>query len=79
MGLGDMFEGFLFKIALKKGVKAAVAVAGTAVASNAALAQAGVTVDITKLETFLMSAGAGLITMALNWAKVKTRIGAKLL
>lgn len=79
MGLGTMFEGFLFKIALKKGVKAAVAVAGTAIAANEGLAQAGVVIDITKLETFLMSAGAGLITMVLNWAKVKTKWGAKIL
>ena len=79
MGLGAMFEGFLLKIALKKGVKAAVAVAGTAIAANESLVHAGITVDITKLETFLMSAGAGLITMVLNWAKVKTKIGAKIL
>lgn len=79
MGLGDMFEGFLFKIALKKGVKAAVAVAGTALASNAALAQAGVSVDLSKLEISLMSAGTAAITMLLNWAKVKTKLGAKFL
>ena len=79
MGLGEMFEGFLFKIALKKGVKAAVAVAGSAVAANAGLAQFGVTVDITKLETALLSTGAALITMVLNWMKTKTKLGMKFL
>lgn len=79
MGLGEMFEGFLFKIALKKGVKVAVSVAGTAIASNAALAQAGVAVDITKLETFLLSTGAAFITVALNYLKTKTQLGAKYL
>lgn len=73
--LRDMFEGFILKMALKKGAKAFVGVLG----STAALQQAGVSVDVTKLETWLIATASSLVTMGLNWAKVKTKIGAKLL
>lgn len=75
MGLRDVLEGFVFKIALKKGVKTLVGV----VASAGALQAAGVSVDVTKLETWLMATGASLVTMGLNFLKVKTSIGRKLL
>lgn len=75
MGLKDILEGFIFKIALKKGVKTLVGVVGSA----AVLQQAGFSVDVTKLETWLMSAGAAAITMALNYLKVKTSLGKKFL
>lgn len=73
--LKDLFEGFLFKIALKKAVKSVVGVVGSA----AALQQAGVNVDVTKLETWLTAAGAGAVTALLNWLKVKTSLGKKFL
>ena len=75
MGIKELVEGFVFKIALKKGVKTLVGVVGSA----AVLQQAGFNVDVTKLETWLMSAGAAGITMALNFLKVKTSLGKKLL
>lgn len=75
MGLRDMFEGFILKIALKKGVKTLVGVVGSA----AVLQQAGVNVDVAKLETWLMGLGASAVTMVLNYLKVKTAIGKKLL
>lgn len=75
MGLKSLVEGFLFKIALKKGVKSALGV----LASINGLEAAGVQLDTSKLEQFLLSAGAAGVTMLLNFLKVKTKIGAKLL
>lgn len=69
--LRSLFEGWLLKIALKKGAKAALGV----VASAKILQEAGVSVDAAKFETWLMAAGAAAVTMALNWAKVKTPLG----
>ena len=82
MGLADMFEGFLFKVALKKGVKVAVAVIASAVASAKiapVLQTAGVHVDLTQMELGMTSAGTAGITMLLNWLKVKTSVGKKYL
>lgn len=75
MGIKDMLEGFIFKIALKKGVKALVGVIGSVVV----LQQAGVNVDVAKLETWLMGVGTAGVTVALNYLKVKTSLGKKFL
>lgn len=75
MGIREAFEGFILKIAVKKGVKTLVGVVGSA----AVLQQAGVSVDVTKLETWLMALVASGVTMALNWLKVKTSLGKKFL
>ena len=75
MGIKSMVEGFILRIALKKGVKAAVG----AIISIKGLAAAGVTVDATALEQFLLSAGTGAVAMALNYLKIKTKLGAKFL
>lgn len=82
MGLKDMIEGWVLKVALKKGVKAVVSVILSAVASAKIaplLAQGGVTIDPQQLELGLTAAGAGAITMGLNWLKVKTKLGQKFL
>ena len=71
----DLFEGWVLKIALKKAAKAAASVVGSA----AVLQQAGVSVDPLALETWLTATGAGLVTMLLNWLKVKTSLGKKFL
>lgn len=75
MGLKEMVEGFIFKIALKKGVKTLVGV----IASAKVLQEAGVQVDPMSLETWLMSVGAAGVTMLLNYLKVKTKLGQKFL
>lgn len=82
MGLKEALEGFIFKIALKKGVKAAGAVILAAVASvkvAPVLTQLGVTIDPTQLEVGLTAFGTAAVTMGLNWLKVKTSLGQKLL
>ena len=82
MGLKDMVEGWILKVALKKGVKAIVSVLLSAIASAKVapiLTQAGVTIDPVQLEVGLLAAGTGAITMALNWLKIKTSLGQKFL
>ena len=82
MGIKDALEGFVLKVALKKGVKAAVSfvIAFTASAQVAPLlAQFGVTIDPVQLEIGLTTVGTALVAMALNWLKVKTSLGQKYL
>jgi hypothetical protein len=82
MGLGTVVQEWFLKIALKKGVKSAVSVILAAIASVKVapiLAQMGVTVDPAQLEIGLTALGTGLLTVALNFMKVKTAIGKKLL
>lgn len=82
MGLKDMIEGWLFGVALKKGVKAVAAVILAAVASvkvAPVLQQMGVTVDRAQLEVGLTALGTGAVTMFLNYLKMKTKLGAKFL
>lgn len=82
MGIGELLEGWLFKIALKKGVKVAASVVLTGIASvkvAPVLTQLGVTIDPGQLEIGLMSLGAGLLTILMNYLKQKTAIGKKLL
>lgn len=78
----EMFEGFLMRIALKKGVKAVLSLLVAVMASAKVapvLTQLGVTVDTTQLEQGLIILGTAAITMLLNYLKVKTSIGKKLL
>lgn len=80
--LGQMLEGWLLKIALKKGVKSACAVILAAIASvkvAPVLAQMGVTVDPGQLEVGLTALGTAAVTVGLNWFKVKTSLGQKFL
>lgn len=78
MGFREMLEGWLLKIALKKGVKAAGAVILAAIASvkvAPVLAQLGVTVDPGQLEVGLTALGTAAVTVGLNFLKIKTPIG----
>jgi len=75
MGIGENVKKWLIMKALGKAVKTIVGV----VASAGILQQAGVSVDVTKLETWLLATAAGGITILLNYLKVKTAIGKKLL
>lgn len=75
MSLKEMVEGWFVKIALKKAAKAAVGV----VVSAKVLQEAGLNVDAAKFETWLLAAGSALVSVALNYLKLKTRLGAKLL
>lgn len=80
--IGDLIEGWVLKIALKKGVKAAGAVILAAIASvkvAPVLTQLGVTVDPTQLEVGLTAFGTAGVTVALNWLKQKTSLGRKFL
>lgn len=80
--IGDMVEGWVLKIALKKGVKAAGAVILAAVASvkvAPVLSQLGVKVDPGQLEIGLTTFGTAAVTMGLNWLKQKTSLGKKFL
>lgn len=80
--LGEMLEGWVLKIALKKGVKAAGAVILAAIASAKVapvLGQLGVTVDPAQLEVGLTAIGTSAVTVGLNWLKVKTSLGRKFL
>ena len=80
--LREMLEGWVLKIALKKGVKAAGAVVLSAIASvkvAPVLAQLGVTVDPGQLEVGLTAMGTAAVTVGLNWLKVKTSLGQKFL
>ena len=82
MGLKELVEGWVFGIALKKGVKAIAAVTLSAVASGKVapvLAQMGITIDPVQLEAGLTVLGTGAITMGLNWLKLKTSLGKKFL
>ena len=82
MGLKEMIEGWILRVALKKGVKAVVSVILSAVVSAKVapiLAQAGVTIDPVQLEVGLTAAGAGAITVGLNYLKLKTKLGQKFL
>jgi hypothetical protein len=82
MGIKEMLEGWVLKVALKKGVKAAGAVILSAVASvkiAPVLSQLGVTVDPAQLEVGLTAFGTAAVTMGLNWLKMKTPLGKKLL
>lgn len=82
MGIKEMVEGWILKVALKKGVKAAGAVILAAVASVKVapiLGQLGVAVDPNQLEVGLTAFGTAAVTMGLNWLKLKTSIGKKFL
>jgi hypothetical protein len=82
MTIKEMVEGWLFKIALTKGVKAVLALALSFLASvkvAAILTQAGITIDPTRMEQGLTVLGTAGITMLLNWLKLKTSIGKKFL
>ena len=82
MGFKEMLEGWVFGIALKKGVKAVAAVVLATVASvkvAPVLSQLGVTIDATQLELGLTALGTGAVTIGLNWLKLKTRMGQKYL
>lgn len=82
MGIKEMLEGWVLKVALKKGVKAAGAVILSAVASvkiAPVLSQLGVTIDPAQLEVGLTAFGTAAVTMGLNWLKMKTPLGKKLL
>lgn len=82
MGIREMVEGFLFKVALKKGIKAAVTFIVALLASAKVapiITQAGVTIDPMQLEIGLTTLGTALITMLLNYLKTKTSVGKKLL
>lgn len=75
MGLKDLLEGWVLKIAVKKGAKVLVGV----MASAKVLQEAGFSVDAMKLETWLMGVGSAAVAVVLNYLKVKTRLGAKFL
>ena len=75
MGIREVFEGWVLRIALKKAAKTLVGVVATA----KLLQEAGFNVDAAQLETWLMAAGSAAVTVALNWLKVKTKLGAKFL
>lgn len=75
MGIRSAVEGFIFKIALKKGVKTLVGV----ILSAKVLQEAGVNVDVAQLETWLMAGAASVVTMLLNYLKVKTKLGKRFL
>jgi hypothetical protein len=80
--IGDLVEGWVLKIALKKGVKAAGAVILAAIASvkvAPVLAQLGVTVDPGQLEIGMTTLGTAAVTVALSWLKQKTSLGRKFL
>ena len=80
--IGDMVEGWLLKIALKKGVKAAGAVILAAIASvkvAPVLTQLGVTVDPGQLEVGLTAFGTAAVTIGLNFLKRNTSLGKKFL
>jgi len=82
MGIRETIEEWVLKIALKKGVKAVGAVILSAAASvkvAPVLANLGVTIDPAQLELGLTALGAGAVTMALNWLKLKTSLGRKFL
>lgn len=80
--IGEIVEGWLLKIALKKGVKAAGAVILAAIASvkvAPVLSQLGVTVNPGQLEVGLTAFGTAAVTVGLNWLKQKTSLGQKFL
>lgn len=82
MGIKEAVEGFVFKIALKKGVKAAAAfVISFAASAKVApiLGQMGVSIDPGQLELGLTAFGTALVAMGLNWVKQKTSLGQKFL
>ena len=75
MGLGETVQKWIFTIALKKAVKTVVGI----IVSAKVLQEAGVSVDATAMETWLLASGAALATLLLNFLKVKTALGKKLL
>lgn len=82
MGLKNLIEGFVLRVALKKGVKAAVAfiISATASAKVAPLlAQLGITLDPSQLEMGLTAIGTGGLVAFLNYLKQKTSLGQKYL
>lgn len=80
--IGEMIEGWVLKIALKKGVKAAgafILAAVTSVKVAPVLSQLGVSVDGSQLEMGLTAFGTAAVTVGLNWVKQKTSLGRKYL
>ena len=79
MGLLDKLKDAVRGYVLKKGIYKGAKAAAVLLASIQGLKEAGVEINVDQFEQFIAASAVAGITMILNYLKVKTRIGEKLL